>query len=211
MLTKTLNWLLQGLSRNDSELFSLAAADDTVIFSMVVVLCDVHASLAEVVADILETIIAACQHFDDLIATSGCYNSVSWSDCWDDILNYSHGQFVVDTLDTELLCSLLALLTDPLHVYRAIFVDGSLEVLRPLYHVCVLNAVLWLTWYLLHCAQGVRSLRRQCAQHALVAGVFPRNDDSALATKRFWATVDKHDTLKRVHHRVYPTTRLNII
>jgi hypothetical protein len=54
----------------------LAAADDTVIFSVVLVLCDVHAGLPKVVADIPKTIVTSSQHFDDLIAASSCHDCV---------------------------------------------------------------------------------------------------------------------------------------
>jgi hypothetical protein len=141
----------------------LAAANDTVIFSVVLVLCDVHAGLPKVVADIPKTIVTTSKHFDDLIAASSCHDCVRWCNSRDNVLDHTHRQFVVDTVDTEFRCAFLALLANPLHVDGAIFVDSSLEVLRPLYHVCVLNTVLWLAWNLLDCTQRVGGLWRQRA------------------------------------------------
>jgi len=91
----------------------------------------------------------------------------------------------------------------------------------PLNHHHVLDAVLGLSGDILHRAEGDGLLRRQCAQHALVARICVRLNHTGLTVEAFSASIDEVganfgfsvciELDQTVDHRVQPSARLHIV
>lgn len=172
LLSNLVNEFLQSFIVSNCELFgALFGTNKAVGVGSVFVLRNIHARLAKVVADVLQSVVAASENFYALIDTRSRNERICRCDCRDDVLDDPHRQLVVDTFYAVLGRSQLRMLAQPFHVIRTIFIDTSLEVFGPLNHVGVLDAMFWLTWDFLHRAQWVTSLGRQSTQHAFVARI----------------------------------------
>lgn len=156
----------------DCELFgALFGTNKAVGVGSVFVLRNVHARLAKIVADVLQSVVAACEKLDALIDTCSRNESICRCDRRDNVLNDSHGQLVVHAFNAVLGRSQLRMLAQPLHVLGTIFINASLEVLGPFNYVGVLDAMFWLARDLLYRAQWVARFGRQSAQHAFVTRI----------------------------------------
>ena len=118
------------------------AANEAVCFLLVGEGRDAEARLAEILHVVVHSLVDACQQLERFIDTSCRNEGVRRGDGRDDVLYDAHSLLVVDAFDTVLGSTLLGLLANPLHVFRAVLVDRSLVVLLPLDDESILDAVL---------------------------------------------------------------------
>lgn len=116
----------------DSHCLAGATADQAVLLLFVRQSGNAESRLSEVLHVVVHSLVDASQELKALIDASGRNQSIGRSNGRNDVFYDAHRFLIVNALDSVIRCPRLSFLTNPLHVFWAVLVNGSVEMLLPL-------------------------------------------------------------------------------
>jgi len=151
--------------------------------------------LTHILHIVVQNFTACCEDLQAFCDTCGWYDCVCRGNCRNNIFDYSHCECVRDSFNSKSGSSLHSSITNPLHVFRIIFIHchyslSSLFIIFPLDNIGVLNTMFWKTRSFSHCAHWIGLLWRQAAHCAFITSWREWNNNSCLPCKAFCSSVD---------------------